>query len=297
MKKATLLYAGLLVTGLTLAQQKLPSKGPGVIDGATVVVTASSFKVTQALNTLYSQDKIKKMDFEEAKEMPDRAYRKAQEYKYFAKDGAEYSNDPASIQTEMGTRQPLAGVIKHWAGQNGGFDPQDPTGAVGLTKYVQAVNASPFAVYSKTGNGTPVFTGDIGTVTTGGQNGDPIVLYDKFADRWLIANLANGNGFAMAISATNDPAGSWYAYSFTAPQLPDYLKFSVWENGYYMTSNNGSGIVYCFERAAMLTGNSGARAIYKKKRWNFPALSNRLETVSRRAGQSSTLDDTYSMSR
>ncbi len=263
MKKATLICAGLFVTGFSYAQQKLPTSGPGVIDGSTVVVTATSFKITQSINMLYSKDKVSKIDFEKIKEMPDREFRKPQTFKYSVNDGPQYGNEPTSIQNEMGTRQPMAGVIKHWPGQNGGYDPQDPTGAVGLTKYVQAVNASPFAVYTKTGTGTATYTGDIGTVTGAGQNGDPIVLYDKFADRWLIGNLNNGNGFAMAVSATNDPAGAWYAYQFTAPQMPDYLKFSVWENGYYMTSNNGSGTVYCFERAAMLTGNSAARAIYK----------------------------------
>ena len=263
MKKVTFFCVSLLTAASIFAQQKLPASGPGVIDGPTEVITATSFKVTQSINLLLSKDKLAKINFDEIKEMHDRDFRKAQTFKYTVNDGPQYGNDPGSIQTEMGTRQPMVGVIKHWNGQNGGFDPQDPTGAVGLTKYVQAVNASPYSVYTKTGTGTATYTGDIGTITGGGQNGDPVVLYDKFADRWLIGNLGNGNSFAMAISATNDPAGSWYAYTFTPPELPDYLKFSVWENGYYMTSNNGAGRVYCFEKAAMLTGNSGARAISK----------------------------------
>ncbi|MFH0865213.1 MAG: T9SS type A sorting domain-containing protein [Bacteroidota bacterium] len=264
MKKKSLLFTGLFIAGCAFSQEKLPTSGPGVIDGPTVVVTATSFKETKALNLIFSQDEIDKMDFEKAKEMPDRAYRKPQTFKYSTLDGAEYGNDSSSMQTVMGDKQPLS-VIKQWSGLDGGYSPQDPTGAAGLTKYVQSVNDAPFAVYEKSGTGTPVFTGDIGTVTgASNQMGDPIVLYDKFADRWFVAELDGwGNDFALAVSQTNDPAGAYYAYQFTAPQMPDYLKFSVWENGYYMTSNNGAGTVYCFERAAMLTGTPGARAIYK----------------------------------
>jgi len=261
--KTNLFFVTLAVLSLQLsAQQKLPTSGPGVIDGPTVVITATSFKETQALNLLFDQSKINNMNFEKGKEMPDRLNRKAQTFKYSTLDGAEYGNDPASVQTVMGNRQPLA-TLKKWTGQNGGSDPQDPTGAVGLTKYVQAVNATPFAVYDKTGTGSPTFTGSIGTVTGSGTDGDPIVLYDKFADRWLVAQLNGASGFAMAVSKTNDPAGAWYSYQFVAPQVPDYLKFSVWENGYYMTSNNGAGTVYCFERAAMIAGTPGARTIIK----------------------------------
>lgn len=129
---------------------------------------------------------------------------------------------------------------------------------------MQAVNATPFAVYDKTGTGTPTFTGSVGTVTGSTLNsGDPIVMYDKFADRWFVAQLDLFVSFAVAVSATNDPSGAWYAYKFSMPgfAMPDYLKFSVWENGYYMTSNNGNGTVLCFERDAMLAGTPGARMI------------------------------------
>jgi hypothetical protein len=262
MKKKSLFISCLLIIGGLNAQKTLPTSGPGVIDGPTVVSTAKSFKITQSLNMLLSQNQIDKIDFEGIKEMHDRDYRKAQTFKYTVADGSEYGNDSASIQRTMGTRLPLA-VIKQWPGQNGNADPLDPSGAVGLTQYVQAVNATPFAVYSKTGTGTATYTGSVGTVTGSGTDGDPVVLYDKFADRWFLAQLDGWSGFALAVSATNNPAGAWYSYQFTATQMPDYLKFSVWDDGYYMTSNNGSGIVYCFERDAMLTGSPSARSITK----------------------------------
>ncbi len=262
MKQHILPVLAFLTVNAIFAQQKLPASGPGVIDGKTVVVTATEFHETQALNTMYSQEQIDKMKFEEGKEMDDRKHRKPQTFKFKSSDGAQYGNDPSTIQTTMGTREPVA-VKTKWNGQNGNSDPLDPSGAPGMTQYVQSVNATPFAVYDKAGTGTPVFTGSVGTITGTGTDGDPVVLYDKFADRWLIAQLGAGNSFALAVSKTNNPAGAYSAYKFTASQMPDYLKFSVWENGYYMTSNNGSGIVYCFERAAMIAANPNARAIYK----------------------------------
>jgi hypothetical protein len=271
MKKINLLITGLFVAGSIFAQQELPKSGSGVIDGPTVVITPTSFKEVSALEMLYAQSQIDKMKFnkKDKKEVDGREIkRKPQTFKFSVADGTEYGNDPASIQTVMGTRQPLTGYIKKWNGLDGGCSPQDPSGAPGLTKYVQSVNAEPFAVYDKAGTGTSIFTGDIGTATGIGTSGnycDPIVLYDKFADRWLVGTLGNsGNTFAMAISKTNDPAGAWYAYTYSAPEGPDYEKFSVWSNAYCMTNNNGAGTVYLFDRASMIAGVSTAKGVYKK---------------------------------
>ncbi len=42
--------------------------------------------------------------------------------------------------------------------------------------------------------------------------------------------------------------------------FPDYLKFSIWSDGYNMTSNQGARM-YSFERDQMILGNSAARAV------------------------------------
>lgn len=231
----------------------------------TIVLYATKFEITQPLNKLFTQSEIDKMDFKEAKEMPDREHRLNQKFLFSASDGAQYGNDQSTMQTKMGQGKSPT-VIKSWNGLNGGSMPQDPSGAAGMTQYVQAVNATPFAAYNKTGNGAIVFNGDVGTVTGSGSDGDPIVMYDKFADRWFVSQLDGFfTGFALAVSATNNPAGAWYAYQFNMPSglSPDYLKFSIWENGYYMTSNNGGGRVFCFERDSMLAGSPNARAISK----------------------------------
>ncbi|MCX6295506.1 MAG: PKD domain-containing protein, partial [Bacteroidetes bacterium] len=93
--------------------------------------------------------------------------------------------------------------------------------------------------------------------------GDPIVLYDKAADRWFLSQFgSSGNKIYIAISTTNDPTGSYYTYTFTSPAFPDYLKFSVWQDGYYMTSNQAQK-VFVFERTKMLAGNPASRSVYQ----------------------------------
>ena len=101
------------------------------------------------------------------------------------------------------------------------------------------------------------------------NSGDPVVLYDPLADRWLISQFAlpvNGPYYeCIAISAGPDPTGAWNRYSFQWSQtkMNDYPKFGVWPDGYYMTVNqfDGPGLsnwagagVAVFERDRMLQG-------------------------------------------
>jgi PKD repeat protein len=72
----------------------------------------------------------------------------------------------------------------------------------------------------------------------------------------------DGNDIYIAISQTSDPTSSWYTYTFTSPDFPDYLKFSAWQDGYYMTANFAQKI-FAFNRSKMLAGDASAEAIYQ----------------------------------
>jgi hypothetical protein len=86
--------------------------------------------------------------------------------------------------------------------------------------------------------------------------GDPIVVYDHLADRWLLSQFANPNHMCVAISQTPDPtAGTWFLYTFNTVVFPDYPKFGVWPNGYYMSSYESPNLgIYVFDRTNMLLG-------------------------------------------
>ena len=196
---------------------------------------------------------------------PDRKNRPRQTFIYSSADGPEYGNDPSIIQTQMGTRdatQSTKAIIKNWAGIQSSSYPPDPTGAVGPNHYIQSVNATTVRIFDK--NGTILESFLMGTLFGESTNaGDPIIMYDRFADRWFVSQFGDNNEIFIAISQTADPTGSYYAYEYVSPQFPDYLKFSIWHDGYYMTSNQTTDKVYVFERDLMLAGNTGARAIYQ----------------------------------
>lgn len=139
--------------------------------------------------------------------------------------------------------------------------PPDPTGDVGPDHYVQMINVQ-FRIWDKQGN--PLTNAANinqlwATANAGGQCsiqnvGDPIVVYDQLADRWLLSQFFR-NGMCIAISQTADPTAAYHLYEFPTGNFPDYPKFGVWPDGYYMTTHEGEHGVYVFDRANMLNGN------------------------------------------
>ncbi|MEO8286116.1 MAG: hypothetical protein ABI670_06735 [Chloroflexota bacterium] len=151
--------------------------------------------------------------------------------------------------------------------------PPDTNGEVGATQYVQMVNEG-YQVFDKT-TGTSVFGPvSINTIWSGfsapcnSGAGDPVVLYDQIANRWLISQFAGGSAITdecIAISTTSDATGSYNRYGFhLGSNFYDYPHLSVWPDGYYMSDNvfNAAGTTYLgpqpfvFDRAKMLAGQS-----------------------------------------
>ena len=163
-----------------------------------------------------------------------------------------------------------------------GVLPPDTQGDVGPNHYVQMVNIS-FAIWNKSGtllfgpaNINTLFAGFGGPCQTT-NDGDPIVMYDEQADRWMLSqfalpNFPDGPFYeCIAVSQTPDPTGAYYRYEFTMPvnKMNDYPKFGVWPDGYYMSVNQfasgtltfaGAGAV-AFERSQMLVG-APAQMVY-----------------------------------
>lgn len=174
-------------------------------------------------------------------------------------------------------------------GQAGAGYPPDVNGDVGLNHYILSVNDA-YGIYSKTGTQLAAFTENslwagaaTGTPCDANGFGDPVVVYDQFADRWILTHFAfataAGNPIApyyecFAISKTSDPvAGGWWLYAVKmdtgavgqppATTLADYPKFGNWNDGcLYMAANgfgaNGtafSGVVFAsFNKADMESG-------------------------------------------
>ena len=142
-----------------------------------------------------------------------------------------------------------------------GATPPDTVGDVGPDHYVQAVNASQIAIYDKTGAMLPGYPVSLESLApappcTNGS-GDPIVLYDWLADRWLLQEFTGGGTLCIYISATADPTGSYNFYSFVPPIFPDSPHYGVWPDAYYAATNESDSAEppYAFDRLAMLAGD------------------------------------------
>lgn len=143
-----------------------------------------------------------------------------------------------------------------------GVYPADPNMDVGPNQAVLAVNnssSSKVQVYDKT-LGTVGASKLLSSLTGVTGGGDPVVIYDAMADRWLISefNASGANRFLIALSTTSDPSGTYYAFSYTLSQFPDYPKYAVWSNMYIVTSNESTNAIYALPRANMLAGTAGS---------------------------------------
>jgi len=169
--------------------------------------------------------------------------------------------------------------VENFAGQQAAVDPPDTIGDVGPSVYIQMVNdpgGSRFEIYDKSGNVLQASTLTDSLVTAAPFNsghGDPVVIYDHLADRWLISEFAPKGGgspyqLMMYVSQTSDPTDDlWYAYYIETDTFPDYFKIALWDNGdysaYFIGVNNNAWPwddmsikckVYAVDRDAMLAG-------------------------------------------
>jgi hypothetical protein len=186
---------------------------------------------------------------------------------------------PATIPEPLQSFDGVTNLFGGW--------PPDTQGDIGPGHYVQWINLH-FAIWQidrQTNTATKIygpvpgntlFTGFNGACETT-NDGDPITLYDPFADRWFMSQFALPNWPAgpfyqcVAVSQTGDPSGAWYRYEFPMPvnKMNDYPKFGVWPDAYYMTVNQynagsmsaGGAGVAALERSAMLNGDP-ARMVY-----------------------------------
>src|SRR5574338_485282 len=214
---------------------------------------------------------------------PDEKEKKEKPIRSLPNMGNALTQEDAALQTAVG---PLAGTTNglNFAGVGQGdygfsvqYAPPDTVGAVGATQYVQWVNTY-FAVFKKTTGaiaagfpkpGNSPWAGFGGGCQTN-NDGDPIVQYDKLANRWILTQFSVSTTpylQCVAVSTTSDATGSYYrsAFSYGTVQFNDYPKMGVWPDGYYVSYNifnnaqTFAGSKVCaFDRTKMLTGDPTA---------------------------------------
>ncbi len=166
--------------------------------------------------------------------------------------------------------------------------PPDVNGDVGRDFYVQYINLG-WMVFNKSDGSVaagpfvgnlfwqaPGFTGPCRTDNAG----DPIVLYDQFADRWIFSQFTSPNNpdgrQCFAISQGSNPLGPYFLYEFLVSpgEFNDYPKIGLWTDGagqsaYHMMTNQFgpggfSGVqLTAFERDVMLAGGNAQQDIFR----------------------------------
>ncbi|MCG9970684.1 T9SS type A sorting domain-containing protein [Christiangramia crocea] len=249
MKKLLFLFAFSILFHLNSFSQKLEKAGPVYIDSAQAVISGSLSK---------------------SKLVPP-----STEFKIYNPRNRGINNvvpgkglpktvDPA-LQSKMGDIKAKTPIITFDAAISRST-PTDPTGVVGPNHYLNAWNSA-FSIWDKNKNQIvpPSSLASIGGEFQGEVLGDPIVVYDEAADRYIISQFSDSpESFLIAVSQGPDPVNDgWYTYRFTTNGiLPDYPKMSVWGDGYYITTNKNSRtadenpVVYVVERDKMLTGKT-----------------------------------------
>ena len=171
----------------------------------------------------------------------------------------------------------INGIPNNW-----GVAPPDAHGEVGTLHYVQMFNLG-YQIWNKTTGASilgPIknnllWAGFGGPCQTENA-GSPVVLHDQMADRWMFTQPTDTSApffNCVAISTTSDPTGTYHRYAFSAPSFPDYPKYGVWPDAYYLnTRESDIGVLgnYALERDQMLIGNPSALMI------RFTTAENRL---------------------
>jgi uncharacterized membrane protein len=106
------------------------------------------------------------------------------------------------------------------------------------------------------------------------NDGDPIVIYDKLAQRWIFSQFSVSTTpylQCIAVSTTNDATGTYNRYSFQYTDFDDYPKMSVWPDAYYETFNMFAGgttfagaDACAYNRAAMMAGTTATQVCFQQ---------------------------------
>jgi len=158
--------------------------------------------------------------------------------------------------------------------------PPDTEGTVGATQYVQWVNTS-FAIFNKSTGaliagptaGNTLWSG-FGGGCQSNNDGDPIVLYDKAAQRWIFSQFSVSTTpylQCIAVSTSSDATGTYNRYSFQYTDFDDYPKMAVWSDAYYETFNMFAGgttfagaDACAYDRTNMLAGNAATQVCFQQ---------------------------------
>ena len=195
------------------------------------------------------------------------------------------TNRPIAFFRASGTNDYTVDTNSTFLGLNyddSGSSVPDSMGAVGPNHFIEVLNydspgRTAIAVYDKAGNllaktnTHDFFRTDANHPTTTGRIGDPRILYDHHAQRWVACTLdVAGSGEVMlAVSTTDSPTNfttSWNRYLIPVSRTntgSDFPTLGLDDNGVYLTvlhlkssplTNDGHTVV-AINKSALYQGN------------------------------------------
>ncbi|NOZ34430.1 MAG: T9SS type A sorting domain-containing protein [Chlorobi bacterium] len=191
-------------------------------------------------------------------------------------EGADYSNwkpmgeDPVWQKNQGKIEQNKTKALQqNIVGQTSPYMPSDCNGTVGPNHFFQTVNTT-YAIWDKTGTqvvaATAMNTLFNGVTGASNNDGDPLILWDEQASRWVAVEFSITGGppyyMLIAVSQSSDPTLGWDRWSFTMNGMPDYEKLGIASDGYYMGTNTTTGDdIYVFERSVMIAGGASPQML------------------------------------
>ena len=188
--------------------------------------------------------------------------------------GADSSRGSSStLDVGSGTRAvlpTLKGTIQSTIrGDAGQFStPPDTCGAIGPNHLVSVVNTN-FQVYDPN-TGARMVNSSLGSFQPG-TSGDPRVHFDHYSRRWIVVSTNFGTTMYLAVSTTENPAGSWFKTSFNAAQGTDAGKWIDFPTlgfdatriyiGAYMVGGGNNHTLWVIDKAPLIAGSPSLGAI------------------------------------
>lgn len=172
--------------------------------------------------------------------------------------------------------------------------PPDTNASVGSTQLVETVNLQ-WEIFDKTTGAVvqgprslaSIFSGFGGMCQNGPGFSDPVVLWDKAAQRWFITFITYNSQLAstqcFAVSTSTDATGTYNRYGFSfGTKLADYGKFGVWPDAYYANYNMFApgfiGAQACaYDRSKMLAGQAATSVCFQRGQADYALLPSDLD--------------------
>ncbi len=253
MKQILLTISLIFATGFLFGQKQVEN----IKVSSSKVVFLGKTKPLKDLIAKEATSPEKKDKFRKDKKVPDNFKNRGTKHAVI-KPELEHLGVDKVWQSEHSKSRSISDPIINIDGLASGGSPHDPTLSVGIDYVLQAVNVTRVGVWDKEGN--PITQFNMNTLWQeigASSEGDPIILFDQEASRWVLTEFTGPANLLIAISETSDPLGSYFAYTFSTPTFPDYPKYGIWPNHLVVTSNeNGAGTLtqYFIERDSLLIG-------------------------------------------